>query len=246
MTEPRRGLLRLAIETSGPVGSVAVALGVDVLSRTDLEGTTHARNVVPAIDEVLTDAGVERLELDGVIVGSGPGSFTGVRVAAATGKGLTHGLGISLWAVSSLEAAAAAHLAGEGGPSDAEPREEAAPEAPRYVLFDARGDRVYAGCFRVSEGGVETIEPPRAAHLTDILTSDLPDGVVFLGDGATRHRIHIESRGQTVLGPSAGQPTAEALIFVLGKDSGRVPLSNPGRWAPDYLRTSSAERARKA
>lgn len=246
MIESPGGLLRLAIETSGPLGSVAVAVGADVLARTDLEGSVHARNVVPAIEEVLTDAGVERLELDGVVIGSGPGSFTGVRVAAATGKGLAHGLGISLWVVSSLEAAAAAHLAGRPTPSDPVLGEEVALEAPRYVLFDARGDRVYAGCFRVSERGVETIEPPQAAYLTDILASDLPEGVVFVGDGATRHRIHIEGRGQTVLGPSAGQPTAEALIFVLGKDSSRVPLADPGRWVPDYLRASSAERARKA
>ena len=74
----------------------------------------------------------------------------------------------------------------------------------------------------------------------------LPEGVVFLGDGATRHKIHIEGLGRTVLSPSAGRPTAEALIFVLGKDSDRVPLSDPGRWAPDYLRASSAERARQA
>ena len=66
MTEAPRGLVRLAIETSGTLGSVAVAVGADVLARSDLEGTTHARNVVPAIDELLADAGVERLELDGV------------------------------------------------------------------------------------------------------------------------------------------------------------------------------------
>ena len=81
----------LAMDTSTALGTVAVACGREVLARAELgEQRTHASGLVPAIAEVLDEAGVDREELSGVVVGSGPGSFTGVRVAAATAKGLTY------------------------------------------------------------------------------------------------------------------------------------------------------------
>lgn len=241
MTHPAPSAL-LAIETSGSTGSVAIVHGSAGFHQVDLEGGNHARGVVPAIEEALALGGVERSALKGVVVGAGPGSFTGVRIAASTGKGIAHGLGVPMWAVSSLEAAAvnvAFPAAGLGTSLDDVAASES---APRYVLFDARGDRVYGGCFGVSSRSIETLRPSAAARIDEVMHEDLPPGVLFVGDGAWRHRARLEDNGFVVLESPAGLPSATGLLRVLELDSAREPLVDPAGWAPDYLRASSAER----
>src|SRR5690606_18749354 len=138
------------------LGSVAVGEAGRVLARAPLgRQGRHAAEVVPRIDEVLAVAGLGPRALAGVVVGAGPGSFTGGRVAAATAKGLAHALAVPLWPFSSLEAAA---LEPDGA------------AGIRWVLFDARGDRVYAACYDLREGAVATRIPPHATRLADLLT----------------------------------------------------------------------------
>lgn len=245
------GRVVVAVETSGPVGSVAVARGGEVLARTFLdEESGHAARVVPAVEDVLGRAGLGRGDLDAVVVGAGPGSFTGVRVAAATGKGLAHALEVPLWAVSSLEAAALAEVVlpsgvGPWAASDGGfPGEEPAAGPPvRYVLFDARGERVYAACYRIGPRELETLLPPRATRIGEVLAGSRPDGARFAGSGATRHRDALGRAGGVVLPPPAGVPTADGLVGALVRASGRGPLEDPWRWEPDYLRMAGAERA---
>lgn len=218
----------LALETSGALGSVAVAKGADVLGRVLLESRReHAARLVPAVERTLEEAGVDLDELDGVAVGEGPGSFTGVRVAAATAKGLVRALDVPLWAVSSL-AAAAAHEAGEG-------------PSVRYVLFDARGDRVYGGCYGLGSRGLETLVPPHAGTLRDVLASDVPPGAVFVGGGARRHRHAIQGAGFAVGPETAGVPSADGVLAVLEALGGKPPVEDPETWEPRYLRDSAAE-----
>jgi tRNA threonylcarbamoyladenosine biosynthesis protein TsaB len=223
--------LYLAMDTSGPVGHVAVGEGGEVLSRVRLDQQgQHAARLLPAVSATLEEASVAPEDLTGVVVGEGPGSFTGVRVAAATAKGLALALQVPLWAVSSLAAAA---LADEGGPG--------AP-ALRYVLFDARADRVYAACYGVGGVGVETLVPPHAATVREILGVGTPAGAVFVGDGAVRHRAVIESAGFTVLGTPFGEPTAEALLRFMDLHPETHSVPSPDTWEPHYLKASNAER----
>lgn len=216
----------LALDTSGPFGSVAVASTDSTLARVSLaERQQHASRLVPAIDEAMERAGVSRTDLAGIVVGEGPGSFTGVRVAAATAKALAHALRVPLWAVSSLAGAA---LASEVGPV-------------RYVLFDARGDRVYGACYGVGTAEVQELVSPHGGTLRDVLADDVPGGAVFLGDGAERHRAVIEGAGFPVEGASRDQ-VAEGLLAYLRFRPGPEPVADPFAWEPAYVRSSSAER----
>lgn len=224
-------MIRLAFDTSGPIGSVAVAHGPDVLARTRLERQgRHAADLMPAIAEVLEEAGVDREEVEGVIVGEGPGSFTGVRVAAATAKGLVHALKVPLWAVSSL--AAAATTVSSDADSDRAGRLV-------YVLFDARGDRVYGAAYRASAGGVEEVIAPHAGVLGDALDRPTAQTAIFAGDGAERHRARIEEAGFEV-GHSA-EDFADGLVRYLALTD-LAPVDEPHGWEPSYVRLSSAER----
>lgn len=216
----------LALDTSGSVGSVGIARDGALLAEDVLESRReHAARLVPAVEDVIAEAGVSLAELSAIAVGEGPGSFTGVRVAAATAKGLARGLGLPLWAVSSLAAAA---LTAEEPPI-------------QYVLFDARGDRVYGACYGVGRAGVETLVPPHTGTLRDVLAGDVPPGAVFVGDGADRHRQAIQGAGFPVARPPAGRPTARGIVrfLVLCPDVPRV--ASAGTWEPRYLRPWRAE-----
>jgi tRNA threonylcarbamoyladenosine biosynthesis protein TsaB len=223
------------------VGSVAVGrAGVAPRSRILLEERRqHAARLVPAVDEALEEAGVSMGELAGVVVGQGPGSFTGVRVAAATAKGLAHALRVPLWPVSSL-AAAAVGPAWDGDGDGAVGREGEGAGAVRYVLFDARGDRIYAACYRVGLSSVEALVPPRAGTLGTILAPPPPAGAVFAGTGARRHRERIAAAGFPVAPDPCGDPGAAGLLRWLGLDPGAAPADDPGLWEPTYLRPGSA------
>lgn len=217
----------LALDTSTPVGSVALAEADRVVARAVLTRQgAHASGLIPAVDEVLSAAGVRRTDLQGIVVGEGPGSFTGVRVAAATAKGLSAALGRPLWAVSSLAAQA---MAAEGAPI-------------RYVLFDARAERVYGACYGIGSTRIETLVEPHAAELRDLLDDDVPAGAVFFGDGAEKHRAVIEGAGFEVA-PDAEEPSlADGLIRYLSRQPHAEPVEDPGSWEPAYVRASSAER----
>src|SRR5262245_29022414 len=101
-------MLVLALSTSTPRASVALVEGDRVLadlSRDDPRG--HAEHLFAMIDAALEAAGRSRSNVDLVACDIGPGSFTGVRIAVASAKGIAVGLGVPLAGVVSLEAMAA-------------------------------------------------------------------------------------------------------------------------------------------
>ena len=235
------GGLILAMDTSGQEGSAALArLGpspgsLQVLaSRMLRPEEEHASLLVPRILEIMEEASASRKDLAGIVVGAGPGSFTGVRVGAATAKGVAWALDLPLWAFSSLAAAAAADFGNPGeGPS------------VRCVLFDARGERLYAAAYAFREGAPEVVLDPRATSVEEILRGMIPEGAVLMGDGAWRHLERFRGEGLEVLPPPAGRPTARGLLRLLAADAAQQPLDDPGRWEPCYLRESGAERTWK-
>ncbi len=237
----------LALETATDLGSVAVGVAGRVLATCPLpERRRQAADLVPAIRQVLEEAGLPRKALGGVVVGMGPGSFTGVRIAAATARGLALGLRRPMIPLSSLEGAA----------------ETGEAEGVRLVLLDARADRLYGGAWRYAGGDdrVTPLLPPTALTLGEVaplpfLQAELPtlqgEGmdhdakVVASGSGALRHQAHLEALGLRVLPPPAGVPSAEGLLRLAWRRAraGTLPLHPPGSpWSPAYLRPSQPER----
>lgn len=235
----------LAFDTSSSLGSVALARGPEVLALGWLtDARQHASQLVPEIASSLRRAGLERDEIGGVVVGRGPGSFTGIRVAVATAMGLSRSLGVPLWHHSSLAAAAAsegAHLpesvmSRRGGPH-ALSIDTA--EAPLYVLFDARSDRLYAACYQIRDEGIVCVIEPTPTTISRVLSEPIPPGSQFVGEGALRHASAIEESGHSLRPFPAGIPTAEGLLRAhrLFADPEPAPA---GSWEPEYLRESSA------
>jgi tRNA threonylcarbamoyl adenosine modification protein YeaZ len=95
--------LVLALDTATPVATVALVRGGEVLG----ERLSRASRVLADADELLREAGLSPHELGGVAVGTGPGSFTGLRIGLAAVRGLSVALGIPAAGVSTLDALAA-------------------------------------------------------------------------------------------------------------------------------------------
>ena len=219
----------LALDTSTSVGSVAVGAGDRLLAEVVMNvGPGHSSALMPAVDQALRSAGIVPRELAAVVVGGGPGSFTGVRIGAATAKGIVHALGIPLFAYSGLLAAAA----GSWGA-----------ERPVCALFDARRRDVYAACYRLGVG-VEELFGPEALTV-DALLERFRGGEVplFTGEAAVLHREELARElGARVVPAQLAVPRASALLALLAAapEAGRVP--DPARWEPEYVRASGAER----
>jgi tRNA threonylcarbamoyladenosine biosynthesis protein TsaB len=97
----------LALETSTNACSVALACRDSVYERHIVEAKAHTRRLVPMIREILAEGGVGLSDLDAIVLGNGPGSFIGMRIAASVAQGLAYGSGLGIVAVSSLAAVAA-------------------------------------------------------------------------------------------------------------------------------------------
>lgn len=110
MTHDGRRSAILAIDTA--TTAVVIATGspdgvVDGIS-TWAAGHRHGETLLPSIERFLGEQNIRRSRLTGIAVGTGPGSFTGLRVGIATAKGIAHGLGIPIVGVSTAEALLAA------------------------------------------------------------------------------------------------------------------------------------------
>jgi tRNA threonylcarbamoyladenosine biosynthesis protein TsaB len=98
---------RLALDTSSVACSVALEINGESIERYEEQPREHTRLLMPMIRQVLDQAGVKLAELDSIVLGNGPGSFIGMRIAASVAQGLAHGAGLKIIPVSSLAAVAA-------------------------------------------------------------------------------------------------------------------------------------------
>jgi tRNA threonylcarbamoyladenosine biosynthesis protein TsaB len=223
----------LALDSSTAGASVAVGDGGRTLAVEVVEAGTGASSLLlPAVDRAMRAAGVAPRELGAVAVGGGPGSFTGLRIAAATAKAIVRARGVPLFAWSGLLATAAAHREGRG---------------PVCALFDARNREVFAGCWRFAGDSVEEILAPTALAVGDVIERLRGAGARFVGDGAGLHRAEIESAcGAGSVETQAREPAAAGLLWLAGAAPELGRVDEPAAWEPEYLRASGAERTAAA
>ncbi|MBI2786398.1 MAG: tRNA (adenosine(37)-N6)-threonylcarbamoyltransferase complex dimerization subunit type 1 TsaB [Legionella longbeachae] len=96
----------LAIDTSTEIASVALFTGKELLCEEQSNQKTHAQFVLPMIDKLMVNAGLQMNQLDAIVFGCGPGSFTGLRIACSMAKGLAYANDLGVIPVSSLVAIA--------------------------------------------------------------------------------------------------------------------------------------------
>ena len=222
-------MLQLGLETSTSLGSVALAEEGSLVAESSLDvRATHSETVLPEIDRLMQRCERDVTELGSVVVGAGPGSFTGVRIAASIAKGLCFARGLPLYAYSSLSALAA----GTGV------------HGPVCAMFDARRGEVYAAAFRdAAASEISTVIEPTAAPLTELLDRlEDPADWSFVGEGAVAYAEIIRAAGGRLLPTGLGLPRAATLLRLARKWPDRGLVATPAMWEPLYVRRSGAER----
>lgn len=174
----------LAIETTGPYGSVAlIDENGHVKGYADSRHTlSHLKDLIPMVGEVISQAGIEKSEISLIAPSVGPGSFTGIRIGVSTARALAQALGIRCIAVPTLDAFTFKDQVQEAKSGQC--------GIVSCAILNARRGQVY--------GMVEGYMEAGPYMLTDVLEvireKVLPAGkkVLFLGDGVDAYAAKIE------------------------------------------------------
>ena len=232
----------LGIESAALTASVAVVSdGILTAEYTVTDKKTHSQTLLPMLDEVKHILELNPAEIDAIAISAGPGSFTGLRIGAATAKGLA--LGKPLVAVSTLEALAF-NLADS--------------ELLLCPVMDARRNQLYNGLYRRTRteksefnagGRLTEVVAPRAVA-AEALIEELNargEAVIFLGDGVPVLSGLAASLTvpYSLAAPNNSRARA-ASVAALGEIYAAAGKTVPAEdFAPEYLRKSQAERERE-
>jgi tRNA threonylcarbamoyladenosine biosynthesis protein TsaB len=232
----------LAIDTSTLETSVAVVAGTAaaprVLALSESQAHDHSSSVLQRVEQALAAAALTLADLDGLAIGAGPGSFTGLRIGMSTAKGLAFATGKPLWAVSSLAALAL----------DVDRLVEIEPDALVMPLIDARRGEVFAGFYRVAQGAAQALADERVLApealsdaIAEVTRASRVTRILALGDGLDAHADALAAAlaGRVERVPGA-RPTPSAVAVARLALAGGVPdVAATG--APVYIRPSEAE-----
>jgi tRNA threonylcarbamoyladenosine biosynthesis protein TsaB len=232
----------LAIDTSTLETSVAVVAGTAaaprVLAASDTQARDHSSSVLQLVERMLATASLGLADLDGLAIGAGPGSFTGLRIGMSTAKGLAFATGKPLWAVSSLAALAldVGHLDGVD------------PGAVVVPLIDARRGEVFAGFYRLAGGTAQALAEERVLApealsdaIAEVARAARATRVLALGDGLDAYADVLAAalRGQIERVPGSRSTPSAVAVARLAMSGGVPDVAATG--APVYIRPSEAE-----
>lgn len=226
-------MIILALDSTAQTGAVALCRDEKLVASFTLNtGNTHSETLLPSVEAVLKLGDLTVDDVDLFAISKGPGSFTGVRIGAATVKGMAFGKDKPCIGVSTLEALAY-NLRGFSGIA--------------CPVMNARRSQVYNALFRVENGKIKRLCPDRAIALAD-LAEELAaygDTPVYLsGDG---YEMTREALTNCNLGT-----TPEELIYQSGYSVAMCALAaheagertTDAELVPTYLRLPQAERER--
>ena len=218
-------MLIVSIDTSGRKGSIALCRGdeksFEVLRLTSLEGGTYSARLMPHIADALKPSNFQKTDVDGFVVVSGPGSFTGLRVGLATVKGLCEVLQKPLAIVSMLEALAITYC-------DCE---------TVTAVLDAGRSEVYVGRYRV------------ISNRAELLGEYIAKLEALVGDAPGPDRNIVTPDARVVEAFLAGSQSARLVNPVLADEIGRIGIrkllsgehADPATVDVNYIRRSDAE-----
>ncbi|MDD5273266.1 MAG: tRNA (adenosine(37)-N6)-threonylcarbamoyltransferase complex dimerization subunit type 1 TsaB [Methylovulum sp.] len=159
----------LAVETATDACSAALSVNGVIHERYALASKEHTQLILPMVDELMKEAGLQPADLDGLAFGRGPGSFTGVRIATGIMQGLALGLDLQVMPVSTLAAIAQDYF-------------DQHDVNVAFVAMDARMGEIFWGVYqRDADGfaqliGEEVVTPPELIEFPDLFGVGLGTG----------------------------------------------------------------------
>ncbi|GEL76653.1 tRNA (adenosine(37)-N6)-threonylcarbamoyltransferase complex dimerization subunit type 1 TsaB [Tenuibacillus multivorans] len=218
----------LGIDTSNQPMSVAIYQDNQLVSELTVNiKRNHSIQLMPAVQQVMEQAGLKPKDLNEVVVAEGPGSFTGIRIGMTTAKTLAWTLNIPIKTVSSLKTLAGQLMYHKG-----------------YIcpFFDARRGNVYTGLYFANHGQIKTIEADCNIDMEIWLKQliNLEEPILFTSPNGHNFNELIESilgENAILVNHSLNLPRAGILVQ-LGQDVSSADIHNVN---PNYQRMTQAE-----
>jgi tRNA threonylcarbamoyladenosine biosynthesis protein TsaB len=226
----------LALETSMGACSAAMMRGNGVartrFARLEMMERGHAEALMPMVAEVMSEAGLDYSDLDLIAATTGPGSFTGVRIAIAAARGLALVTKAKLFGTDSLTVMSRA--ARESG---------IAADQPLAMAVDARRGMLYFGLF---DADGQKLQGPLLIAPDDAVAL-LPDGLrVAVGSGARQLAEAAERRGQRIKATRLKlQPSAVSLAEIASESGETTPILRPLYLRPPDAKPQAPRVARR-
>ena len=229
----------LGIDSSGLVASVAIVEDDRLVAEYNLQyKITHSQTLLPMLEEIRNRIHLDMQTIDAIAVAAGPGSFTGLRIGAATVKGLGLALGKPIIPVPTLEGMAY-NCYGT--------------DLLVCPIMDARRNQVYTGLYIFEKEDrirMKSVMEQTAVGFDELAAklSDLGREVLFLGDGVP---VFAEAMKELLRIPYHFAPAhmnrqRAASVAALGKEKFEQGIfEDAADHAPEYLRLSQAERERQ-
>ena len=218
----------LAIDTSTDFCSVAASRGEALYSRHERAGQRQAETILGMVDKVLVEARIDLTQIDGIAYGAGPGSFTGLRIAAGVTQGLALARGVGVIGVGSLLA-----LSEEAGKDGAGGR--------MIACLDAHMGEVYHAAYRRAGAGWDEVSAPGLYRPEAVPVAPGRDWT-GCGDGFAAYRELLAARlGECVaaIRPEA-TPSARAVLKLAIPRFAAGEAKDAATAVPVYLRDKVA------
>ncbi len=218
----------LAIDTSSLVLSCALAEKDKLVAEwTVQKRLTHSEQLLPHMDEMMKEAGVEKKDITAIAVSIGPGSFTGLRIGLATAKMASYIWNVPIVGVDTLEALAWNMAKGD---------------VFALPLMDAQRGNVYAALY----GAFEDIwkeAPAEVAPIDEVIAAAVKHGgpVVALGECADKYKEKLLAAGIRVAPPQSRLCRAGSVAVAGFAKLERGEAEDPLKILPNYIRRSEAE-----
>jgi tRNA threonylcarbamoyl adenosine modification protein YeaZ len=219
----------LAVETSGRIGSVGLAVGASLIEAVSFSGVQrHAVELMPTLDRLCTTHGWAPEDLEQVYVSAGPGSFTGLRIAITLARTLAAALDVKIVRVETVDV-----LARNGLDAEVPPEHLA-------IVLDAKRNQIYTAEFALVDGAFRKVRGAQLADPVEFLrTCGQP--VAVLGEGIAYHRDAIKQSGARVLDESLWPAGAENVHAVGYEMACKEAFTPAEELIPIYIRPPEAE-----
>lgn len=210
----------LAIDTSTDCASVALSVKGELLSKEQGAQRSHARLLIPMVESLLAEGGINLDQLDALVYGQGPGSFTGLRIACSVAKGLAYAQDLPLYPVSSLAA-----IANEAF------QRELPQNTTLLTVLDARMNQLYWACYKQQYSAVEE----QVSAASDILINFCENPLILAGLGFEPYLQQFALELQARISSSfIIYPKAEAMIRLVL--TGAIKPVSAAEALPIYIR----------
>jgi tRNA threonylcarbamoyladenosine biosynthesis protein TsaB len=235
MGEPANNELALAVETSGPTGSVAVGIGDKIIEETAFLGLmTHSTQLFPAAQTLLKRIDRHITDLAHIYIAAGPGSFTGLRIAVTMAKMMALANGTKIVAADTMDVLtmnASEYI-----------KDKKIKISRLATILDAKRKQFYVSLYENTHGNWQKVTKDCLITASDFLARFAqPDNPIWLlGEGLVYYKDDFSAPGVRFLDADYWPARARAVYSVCRKKANAGDFADPTTLVPYYLRRPEA------